>query len=249
MQPEAGRGFHLQVEVTASEKWLSRIGCGFRLKPGIGLAALGLLGLATSGCVSGSFSFYNFVNSAGADMYFKVPSNWSDFGPSEVFGSPQQTLTPGELSQVEAGNWANVFSGLHTSSIQALTGIFANQPFGITQATKLSTAQRDTFSLASLRTLLLPSDPLGKTASTSGTVYTAQSYSEFVTSSGMRGSRMVVDVKQPGKATAVLQQIAEIDATTNWVYLIGVGCSQACYKINEPIISEIVDSWSVRSVK
>ncbi len=238
------------AEVTRRQKWLYPSYSGYLSRRKVAIGAFALGGVTLAGCLSNNYSFFNFVNSSGADMYFKVPATWSDFGPSQVFSTPQQSISPGQLSQIESADWANVFSAQRTNSIQALTGIFANQPFGITQAKKLSTSQRDTFSLASLRTLLIPSDPLSSsTSSTSGAVYTAESYSEFVTPAGMRGSRMVVEIKQTGRATSVLSQVAEVDSSTNWVYLIGVGCSKACYQANKAVINEIVDSWSVRSVK
>ena len=237
------------AEVTRRQKWLRPFPAYLsRRKVAIGVFALSSVSLAS--CASNSYSYFNFVTSSGADMYFKVPASWSDFGPSQVFSTPQQTLTPAELSQIEAGDWANVFSAQHTGTITSLTGIFADQPFGITQARKLTASQHDTFSLASLRTMLIPSDPLSTTSSsTASAVYSAESYSEFVTSSGMRGSRMVVDIKQSGKPTSVLTQVAEVDSATSWVYLIGVGCTKACYQANKSIINEIVNSWSVRSVK
>ena len=238
------------AEVTRRQKWLypSYQGCLSRRRVALGAFAIG--GVTLAGCLSSNYNFFNYVSSSGADMYFKVPATWSDFGPGQVFSTPQQSISPGQLAQIESGDWANVFSAQRTTSIQALTGIFASQPFGITQARKLSTSQRDTFSLASLRTLLIPSDPLASsTSSASGAVYTAENYSEFVGPGGMRGSRMVVDIKQTGKLTSVLSQVAEVDSSTNWVYLIGVGCTKACYQANKAVINEIVNSWSVRSPK
>ena len=208
---------------------------------------LGLLGVLLSGCLTNQYDFLNYVNSSGADMYFKVPANWSDFGPSTVFSSGNQKISPSQLAQLESGEWANIFYGQHNASLRAVTGIFSNHPFGIVQATKLNSAQHTTFSLSTLRTLLLPVDPLAKTSSAGGTSYSASSYSQFVTKSGMRGSKMVVRVKEGTGATSVLDQVAEVDSSTSWVYLIGVGCSAKCYGQNRAVINEIVNSWSVRS--
>ncbi|KJF17989.1 hypothetical protein [Acidithrix sp. C25] len=215
-------------------------------RPLFGVGLFGLAPVILSACGS-SFGFYNFKSAAGADMYFKVPSNWTDFGPRQVFSTTQTTISQSQLSAIETGNWANVFTAQKISNIANLNGVFSNQPFGISQATKLSASQRDTFSLAGMRKLLLPVDPLSSSNTYSGATYSSQSYSEFVTPSGMRGSKMLVYIKQAGKPTAVLDQVAEVDSGTNWVYLIGVGCDLTCYKANKATINVIVNSWNVRS--
>ncbi len=212
-----------------------------------GIIFVTLAGVTLSSCGTGSYNYYNFVTSSGADMYFKVPANWVDFGPQQVFGTTKSTLSQSQLSAIESGDWANVFSAGKTEALAGLTGIFSSQPFGISQATKLTSSERDSFSLASLRSLLIPVDPLSSSASSAATQYTPKSYSEFVTPFGMRGSKMVVYIKEPGKQTAVLSQVAEVDSGTNWVYLIGVGCNLSCYNANSSVIGEIINSWSVRS--
>ena len=237
----------MREEFTRISRWIPTFG---KFHPSSWVATPGLFGLLAvllSGCLTNQYNFFNYVNPSGTDMYFKVPANWSDFGPSMVFSSGKQQITPSQLAQLETGEWADVFYGQRQASLTAITGIFSSRPFGIVQATKLNSAQHDTFSMASLRTLLLPVDPLGKTSATSGASYSASSYSEFVTKSGMRGSKMVVRVKESSGATSVLDQVAEVDASTSWVYLIGVGCSATCYAQNRTVINEIVNSWSVRS--
>ncbi|MDA8196791.1 MAG: hypothetical protein M0019_06235 [Actinomycetota bacterium] len=209
----------------------------------LGSSAVALL---ASSCGLSHYNFFNFTNSSGADMYFKVPQSWSNFGPKDVYSTPQMTLSASQLASIETGNWATVFTAQRATSLSSLTGIFSNVPFGISQATKLSASQRDSFSLATIRKLLLPVDPLSSSNSVGGVTYASQSYNEFVTASGMRGSRMVVYVKQSGKPTAVLDQVAEVDANTNWVYLIGVGCDLKCFNSNKSTIQTIVNSWSVK---
>ena len=208
---------------------------------------LGLLAALLSGCLTNQYDYLNYVNPSGADMYFKVPANWSDFGPSMVFSSGNQKISPSQLAQLETGEWANVFYGERNASLTSVAGIFSGRPFGIVQATKLNSAQHNTFSLSTLRTLLLPVDPLSKGSATAGASYSASSYSEFMTKSGMRGTKMVVWVKESTGATSVLDQVAEVDSSTSWVYLIGVGCSAKCYAQNRTLIDEIVNSWNVRS--
>ena len=212
-----------------------------------GLAFGALMSIILSSCVTGGFNYYNFVTSSGADMYFKVPSSWADYGPSQVFGTTHVTLSQSQLTVIEAGNWANVFAASSAKSLAGLTGIFSKVPFGISQATKLTPSERDSFSNSSLRSLLLPVDPLLSSSSNSGVQYTSKGYSEFVTPNGMRGSKMVVEIKELGKPAAVLSQVAEVDSSTNWVYLIAVGCDLSCYNTNSSVINEIISSWSVRS--
>ncbi|MDA8118373.1 MAG: hypothetical protein M0000_13500 [Actinomycetota bacterium] len=237
----------MREEFTRITRWIPTFG---KFHPSSRVAMPGLLGILAvllSGCLTNQYDFLNYTNPSGADMYFKVPANWSDFGPSMVFSSGSQKISPSQLAQLEAGEWANVFYGKRNAPLSAVTGIFSSHPFGIVQATKLNSAQHDTFSLSTLRTLLLPVDPLSKTSPTGGASYSATSYSEFATKSGMRGSRMVVRVKESTGATSVLDQVAEVDSSTSWVYLIGVGCSAKCYSQNHAVINEIVNSWSVRS--
>ncbi len=229
--------------LTRSKYFEDFVGRGGKLPILLGSASVAVV---ASSCGLSPYNFFNYTNPSGADMYFKVPQSWSNFGPKDVYSTPQVTLTASQLASIETGNWATVFTAEKATSLASLTGIYSNAPFGISQATKLSASQRDSFSLATIRMLLLPVDPLSSSNSLAGVTYVPKSYNEFVTSNGMRGSHMVVYVKQSGKPTAVLDQVAEVDANTDWVYLIGVGCDLTCFNSNKSTIQTIVSSWSVK---
>ncbi len=203
--------------------------------------------LLLSSCLGTGYRFVDHVTSAGESTFFKIPSNWSLFHDRSIIQDELSSATPQHVSQIEATNWANIFMGEPHAKLTKALGFESPVVVGLARAEQLSPTARDTFSLASLRTLVLRVDPLTGTPPP-GLSYKVVSYKEFVRPGGFRGSQMAVNI-QIGKTKSSYIQEAVVDAQTNWIYLIAMGCSVSCYKSNQAEIQTVINSWNVKVVK
>ncbi len=215
-----------------------------RLMVGVSVLPLSLL---LSSCLGSSYRFVDHVTTAGESTFFKIPSSWSLFHDREIIQDELSTATPQSISQIESTNWANIFMGEPNAKLTKALGFESSVVVGLVRAEALSASARDTFSLASLRTLVLQVDPLTGTPP-AGLSYKVLSYNEFVRPGGFRGSQLAVDI-QIGKTKSSFIQDAVVDAQTNWVYVIAMGCSVSCFKSNQTQIQSVINSWNVKVVK
>ncbi|SHE95797.1 hypothetical protein SAMN02745225_02104 [Ferrithrix thermotolerans DSM 19514] len=222
---------------------------GMKRKRGQKMASVALLPFSflLSSCLGTGYTFVDHVTSAGESTFFKIPQSWSLFHDKAIIQDELSSATPQNISQIEQTNWANIFMGKPNAKLTKALGFESPVVVGLVRAEELSPSARDTFSLASLRTLVLQVDPLAGTPPT-GLSYKVLSYNEFVRPGGFRGSQLSVDI-QIGKTKSTFTQEAVVDAQTNWVYLIAMGCSVSCFKSNQPEIQSVMNSWNVKVVK
>lgn len=204
-----------------------------------------LLGLVLSACGE-SFVYINHVNSSGGDSYFKVPSSWTVFHQSEIFKASSGQLPLSTLRQLEAQSWSNIFAGKKDATLAGNAGLSSTIPYGITQQIELTSAQTSSVSVASLRAVLLPSDPLAVGDNLSGFSYQVMTYHEFSLPGGFQGSIMEVRIIGSKGQVSVLDQKAMLDSQKKWIYFVGVGCTASCFSSNKGTIEKIVNSWSVK---
>ncbi|MGC8481371.1 MAG: hypothetical protein ACP5PJ_07460 [Acidimicrobiales bacterium] len=183
-------------------------------------------------------------------MYFRVPSNWTVFSEKQIIDSLPKPPSAASIPAIEAVNFEQIFAAPGAPSKVTSIGFQNATPVGTVTAGLLSASERDSFSLASLRSLVLGVDPMNTLsgsggASTSGD--TVVNYQEFVKPGGYRGSTMTVQVKSGGHPFEFTQS-AVVDPGTNWVYFIAVGCADACFKSNAASIAQVVSSWNVKAV-
>ncbi len=213
------------------------------------LAGLLSLPLILSACLSGRYTYVSHTNSSGGDSYFRFPSSWTEFSQDQIVTASDSKITLTQLKQIDATEWAYILSANPRATLANQKGLTSPKPFGISQQIELTAAQKSNFSLAALRTVFLPDDPLAKTASLSGYKYKVLSYSQFSNAYGMKGLRLLVNVTAPNGLTSTLDEAAAVDKATQWVYFIGLGCTETCFSANGATIKQIVNSWSVKENK
>lgn len=218
---------------------------GVRGAPGGSKAILVFaLAAALAGCsgVSG-FQYLSHRQSSGSDLYFKVPSGWTVFDQHQLIEQANGPLNKSQLQQIAGSGWLETFVGSSPATVAQSTLINGSHPSGIVEARPLSPNEQDSLSLSSLRTELLPSDPLNPP---SPDPYQVLSYSTFTRSGGLRGNKMVVNIKDQNGAVSTFSQVAMVDGHTEWLYLIAVSCKASCYAANHGSISQVINSWNVK---
>jgi hypothetical protein len=202
-----------------------------------------VVGLGLSACGSG-YQYLSHRDDSGATAFFKLPSSWSLFDQAQVLQAANGPLTRQQISQISGGSWSTSFNAAPHATVNQAGDIGGPTPSGLTAVRQLSPSERDGFSLASLRSVILGDDPLG--ASSGAKKYQVVRYDEFTRAGGIRGSRMVVNVDLGGGTLATLDQVAMVDTGTNHLYLIGLGCRVSCYAANHGVIDQVAKSWTVK---
>jgi hypothetical protein len=183
-------------------------------------------------------------------MYFRVPSDWTVYSEKQIIDSLPKPPSAASIPAIEAVNFEQIFAAPGAPTKVMSIGFQNASPVGTVTAGLLTASQRDSFSLASLRALVLGVDPMNTLSGAGGTSTAGDkvvNYQEFVKPSGYRGSTMTVQVQSGGHPFEFTQS-AVVDPGTNWVYFIAVGCSDACFKSNASNIDQIVSSWNVKAV-
>jgi hypothetical protein len=196
-----------------------------------------------SSCLSAGFTYINHRNPDGTNMYFKVPSGWTVYDAKQVLESQNGPLGPAQLKQLTTGQWIDAFSASPKPTVSSALGLGSRYPTGIADAELLSADARDQLSFSAMRAALLGTDPL---TATSG--FQVLNYTEFTGPGGVRGIKLVTNIndKNPVKTFG---QVVAVDAQTNWLYAIGVGCEISCWGSFAGVITQVLKSWTVKESK
>ena len=213
----------------------------------VGTVAVGAVAVAAAGLLSGcgisGFSYISHRDKTGAVSYFKVPSDWTVYRAKEILESANGHLTSAQVSQIEAGNWTELFAGGPHPSLKEARSLASGQPTGVVSVRQLGVGEADSYSWSSLRSEILSSDPLNPP---NPDPYVVLSYNQFTRAGGLRGSHLVVDIKLSTGLVATLNQVALVNQNTQWVYVMGVSCIASCYGSHQGLISQVVNSWAVK---
>jgi len=210
------------------------------------LTALVGVALVFSGCLSSGYTYLSHTTSSDRTVvYFKLPSSWTRFSFSADAKAANGALTQTQVNQIQAGtHWYVSFTSAKHAKPNLNSNLAAYHPQGLAYVAQLSGTQRDGFSLSSLRSQVLGTDPLSANA----TAFNVLSYREFTLPGGIRGSRLTTDIADRGGVTDTFEQIVEVDAQTNWVFAVAVGCRASCWAPNEGTINQILNAWNVKEL-
>jgi hypothetical protein len=209
---------------------------------------VGSLGLLTASCTLSGLSYVSHTDAAQESVYYAIPSSWQRFNVEQVFRSADPKASVATLDQVEQSLWGNIVVGRHMTSLAAASqGFGSTFPFGIVKAQELTPQEQDTFSLATLRTLILQQDPFNPSSSLYH--FTVLSYTTFVRKGGFRGSTMLVKEQVGGAPPIELEQVAEVNPATTWAYVLGIGCTARCFAANQAQIATVINSFGVEATQ
>ncbi len=214
-------------------------GASRRASAAAGLAAVALI---LSGCLSTGYSYVSHRIPDHTEMFFKVPSRWRFFTNQQVLLAHNPKISRSQLRTLEGSGWLESFTPNPHASAKSVSNFSTPYPMGEAYSRAIGYDEHQTYSVTSLRTEILSSDPLAGTSPDK-----VLSYSEFTGPAGLRGIRMLVDVPISNGRYVTLEQISEVDAATNWVDVLAVGCTVTCWRHYGGIVKQVMKSWSVRS--
>lgn len=201
----------------------------------------GSLGLVLSGCqVGSSFQYVSHRAPDGVDLYFKVPPHWAIFNTDQVIEAQNGKLGPTQLRQIAGGEWIETMSPRPGVTPRSSIGIGKRYPTAVVESRQLGSSERDSLSFASMRSELLGTDPL---TATSG--FQVLSYNEFALPGGIHGIKMIVNITGTSPVLT-FGQVTAVDANTNWIFAVGVGCQASCWGANASAVTQILNSWTLK---
>jgi hypothetical protein len=212
-----------------------------RRRPLLVVAAGVVFGSLVSGCqVGSSFQYVSHRAPDGVDLYFKVPPNWETFNTDQVLEAQNGKLGPTQLKQIADGEWIVTMSNRPGVTASTSLGIGKRFPTALVETRQLGTTERDDLNFAAMRAELLGTDPL-----TASSGFQVLNYSEFALSGGIHGIKMIVNITS---TTPVLTfgQVTAVDANTDYIFAIGVGCQASCWGLNASAVTSLLNSWTLK---
>lgn len=185
---------------------------------------------------------YHYVKSTSDHTFMRLPSKWTLYDEDQLLKASGDSAEAKQ--QFKQLTWSVAFDASPRPSLDHIL-TQAGHPSGLVQVRRLLPSQRDTFSLADLRSQLLPFDPLSDEAQTNGDVEVLRS-TEVKRSGGLHGSELLLNIKTPTGDLLKWRQIALTDAGVSRVHLLAISCDATCYAANEGVIDKIVASWKVK---
>ena len=197
------------------------------------------LAIVLAGCGSPK---YHYVKSTSDQTFVRVPREWTLYDEDQLLGVSDES--PEAKAQFKRLSWSVAFDAAPKPSLDHVLSD-AGHPTGLVQVRTLLPEQRDSFSLADLRTLLLPFDPLADDAQQEGEVEVLD-VREVRRPGGLHGSELLINLKTDDGQLLKWRQVALVDSGVRKVHVLAVSCSTDCYNQNEKVIDQVVTSWKVK---
>ena len=107
----------------------------------------------------------------------------------------------------------------------------------------LAANEHDSYSLASLRNEVINFDQLLQADPNAVQSLAAP---KMMIHQGMRGTHLEYIVHNQDGTSFSVDQVGFVDAATQTVWILLVGCEATCYAQNRATIHRVVDSWTVK---
>ena len=185
---------------------------------------------------------YHYVKSSSDQTFVRLPQEWTLYDEDELLKVSDES--PEAKAQFKQLSWSVAFDAAPKPSLDHVLSD-AGHPTGLLQVRTLLPEQRDTFSLADLRTLLLPFDPLAEEAQAAGEVEVLE-VREVRRSGGLHGTDLLLNLKTDSGERVKWRQVALVDGAVRKVHVLAVSCKTECYDENEEVIDKVITSWKVK---
>lgn len=209
-------------------------------------------------------SKYRYVTNSATSSYLKVPRSWASFDEGQLSRAEAQLLqqagdqSPSAVDREidRALQWRVAFDASAQPSISHVTG-FGKAPVVDVRVRKLLASERDQVSMERLRNLVVPYDQLADEARkqeaskdllerTNTQRFRPLGEREIQLKNGMRGVRVVFELRGDDGGFYTIDQTALVDGKTSQLYLLLIQASEQQYFANIKLLNEIAGSFTVK---
>lgn len=201
-----------------------------------------MLAVVAGALISCGGSNYHYVKSSSDRTYMRIPADWTLYDEDALLKSSDDSAEA--KAAFKKMTWSVAFDADPSPSLEHIL-TQAHHPTGLVQVRTLTPTQRDSFSLADLRKLLLPFDPLSDDAQSSGEVEVLDA-KEIKRDGGLHGWEFLLNIPAEDGKIVKWRQIALTDAGITKVHVLAISCDATCYDANEDTINKVVESWKVK---
>ena len=191
-------------------------------------------------------SGFTYVGTSTDRAYFKVPSDWTKFNKQEILVATGLDQSPDSQSKF------HFLVGYYSDPSPAIDHVVKpdaqmRYPTVLAYVRKLGFLDHDTYSLEKIRNEVYPLDQLLQAHQAE-----VLSYRDITLAGGVHGSQIVYNLSggnftiAPGNLVFRVAQIGLLDPGTDLFYLFVLRCSADCYRANQSLIDEVVNSWIVK---
>ena len=185
---------------------------------------------------------YHYVKSSADGTYVRVPHEWTLFDEDQLVTGLDES--PEAKEQYKRLTWSVAFDAAPRPSLDNVLSLsLSDHPVGLVQVRTLLPEQRDTFSLSSLRSVLLDFDPLASDQQADVEVLDSR---DVERPGGLHGNELLINIKNPGGKVLKWRQIALVDSGVRKVHVLAIRCHTDCYTKNQEAIDQVVASWKVK---
>jgi hypothetical protein len=207
------------------------------------VATLAVVALGLSACAA---SGYTYVQSGDGHAFFKAPGSWRFYPKRDL------VLSGGLFSSKQADQfeWLVGYDADPHPSLRHLSDLGSADayPAIVAYHHALDQVTRDSMSLAEIRNIVYPVDRLLQ-----ANAIQVVSTKDITQADGIHGSQVVFDFALDGNfatdaSNHVLRvsQTGLLDPATDNLYVFVVRCTADCYQANQTLITQIVNSWTVK---
>ena len=202
-----------------------------------------------SGCGG---SGYRYVSNTEDGAFFRVPEDWAVFDEEAIL-TAGDGITEEQVENLRDRIWLRGFDAADDPSPENVVTRATDAPRGYAEVRRLDEQERSRIDLITLRSLGFPLDPTtgaptdpiaAFSADPNGAIQVLEYDDDLVVDDGIRGVRITAMID--GDEPSVFEQISLVDPATTRRYVFLIGCHLTCWEENDELISEIVDSWTVR---
>ena len=207
------------------------------------VAALAALTVGV-GCAG---SGYSYLANKDEQLFFKVPDDWTVFTTNDLM----------EGADSGGRTWVRGFAAGEEPTIESVFSIASDLPRGYVEVLTLDRSERDALNLATLRGTNFgadeatgePIDPLVYAQEHPRGPLTVLGYDDSVVlSHGPHGVHIRVAITPQGASdAAIIDQTVLVDKATTKRYVLSIGCSATCFKANQKVIEEVIESWTLEA--
>jgi hypothetical protein len=186
-------------------------------------------------------SGFEFAASADSQAYFRVPSDWHQYGTQAMLRA-QGLRSPGAASAIK---WMVGYDSAPQPSIDHILSPLTSYPIVFAFQRDLTPAERDVTSLAGIRDLLFNLDQ----GIQNKTVTIISQNDDLSYGKGFFGNRYLFDIvlQQGNRSRAVrVEQTAIVDTGLHHLYWQDVACTADCFVANQHLMDQIVTSWTLK---
>jgi hypothetical protein len=201
-----------------------------------------MLAFCAVGLVACGGPKYHYVKSTSNHTFVRLPKDWTLYDEDQLLKVSDES--PEAKAQFKQLSWSVAFDAAPKPSLDHVLAD-AGHPTGLVQVRTLLPEQRDSFSLADLRTLLLPFDPLAQEAQQAGDVEVVD-VKDVHQAGGLHGTDLLLNLKTDGGDRVKWRQVALVDGAVHKVHVLAVSCTTDCYDENQKVIDQVVTSWKVK---